>query len=94
MRILRQMRDELRELREGQQGLRGELHGLHGRLDGVETRLGAVETRLSSIERATASGFRQVTARLENLRDTSGERWRDSDRRLRALEAFARRSRS
>ena len=90
VRILRQIRDTVRDLGERIDLLRIETGA---RFEVVEERLGSLEHATTSLERATASGFRQVTARIENLRDVAGERWRDHERRLRALETSSRRSR-
>jgi hypothetical protein len=59
--------------------IRDELRELNGRI-------GVVEQRLGTLESTTGRGFEAVTARLENIRDFSGERWRDLERRVRKLE--------
>jgi hypothetical protein len=66
--------------------IRDELRELNERVD---QRFGALEQRLGALESTTARGFEAVTVRLENIRDFSGERWRDHERRIRRLEARA-----
>ena len=53
----------------------------------------ALQASLDSLEHETIRGFQgvhkrldDVTGRLENLRDFSGERWRDHETRLERLE--------
>jgi hypothetical protein len=78
--ILRNIRDELKDLR----SIRDELREL--RVEVHELRVDTNE-RFEALESTTARGFEAVTARIEHLRDFSGERWRDHERRIRRLEA-------
>jgi hypothetical protein len=55
--------------------IRDEVRGTNERVDALATR---VDT-----------GFAQINARLENLIDIAGDRYRDLDARVRALEARA-----
>jgi hypothetical protein len=59
--------------------IRDEIHGLREEMN----------TRFVALESATARGFEAVTARLEHLRDFSGDKWRDHERRIRKLEQRA-----
>ena len=59
--------------------IRDELRELNGRIGGVEQRLGTLES-------TAGRGFEAVTARLENICDFSGERWRELEKRVRKLE--------
>jgi predicted nuclease with TOPRIM domain len=97
VRILGQLREELRELRgevgelRGEVGeLRGEvgeLRGEVGELRGLRGDVAQLRGAVAELRAATATGFRLLTARLENLRDVAGARFRDHERRLRTLEA-------
>ena len=64
--------------------IRDEIHEL--RADS-NARFESLEQRLGTLETTTARGFEAVTARLEHIRDFTGERWRDHERRIRRLEA-------
>jgi hypothetical protein len=84
--ILREIRDEIRELRADTNARFAEVDHHLGSLD---QRVGSLEKGLATLEATTARGFEAVTARLENLRDFSGELWRDHEQRLRKLESHA-----
>ena len=89
--ILRSIRDEIRHLRtdtnERFEKLGARVDAVGSRVDAVGSRVSSLESRFDALEVTTARGFEAVTLRLENIRDLSGERWRDLERRVRRLEA-------
>jgi hypothetical protein len=82
-----EMREEIGglrvEMREEIGGLRAEMREEIG---GLRAEMRVLNDRVTTLEATTARGFVAVTARLENLRDFSGELWRDHERRIRRLE--------
>jgi hypothetical protein len=57
------------------QGMREELRGTNARLDKVEVRLLHIEAHVA-----------QTNVRFDHLLEFTGEKWRDLDRRVTALE--------
>lgn len=67
--------------------IKTEIQGTNARLGSVEARLESVDGRLQSLEREVRVGFARLDERFENvLRGELGERVRDHEQRLRALE--------
>ena len=69
----------LRSIRDELTSLRRELRGEMSELRG-EMRTGFAEVH---------SGLATVTARLENIRDLAGDKWRDHEHRIKRLERRA-----
>lgn len=57
-------------------GIRDEIKGLRG----------DTNARFAALEKRVEGGFAGVNARLDNLRDIAGEKYRDLDARVRVLE--------
>jgi DNA anti-recombination protein RmuC len=84
--ILLNIREELRELNSRVGSIEQHLGTVAGHVGALDQHVGSLERRIDAFESTTARGFEAVTARLESLRDFSGERWRDHERRIRKLE--------
>ena len=82
--ILKGIRDEIAGLRKDTNLRFG---GLEGEIRELRTEMHELRSDIDSLETATIRGFEGVAARLENIRDFAGERWRDHEERIRRLEA-------
>jgi uncharacterized protein YoxC len=88
-RILIEIRDEIRGTNERVDSLSRRVDGLTSRVDGLTTRVDTLTTRLDAFSNTVETGFAKVNARLDNFLELVGDRYRDLDARVRALEARA-----
>jgi hypothetical protein len=62
--------------------IRDQLRLTNKRLEGVEKRL----ERLEKLQIATVAGLNDLSSRFDNLLEFAGDRYRDHEQRIRALE--------